>query len=707
MLIKSKLVFLAASLMVVIAEKFTPSDLVQLPRPTAPTTSPNGALAVYVQSAYNISEAKSIRNLYLLNIKENRVEELTKPSLDTADSDPFFLDDSHIAYFHHDAKSEGIDQLYVIDLDDRQKSSYRLTDFPIPFGNVKYNVKHKLLAFSASVYNDDSTLEDTFEKDKQLKESKKDTALVFDELMVRHWDDYVKEKKNNIFVVRLTFNDKKYQIDEKPINLLKETKLESPGFPLGDASDYDISPDATQLAFLSKITSKDNAWQTSAHIYTVSTSGSEKPIAINEDIPAASSNPHYTSSGSLVYLQMFTPQYESDRNRIVVYDPQTKDRKLIAEKWDSSPHEITSSPDAKTLYVTAEQEGRNKIFAINIETEAIETLTEENYATSLNVLPSGDIFYSVSSMKHPLLPHLLDVSTKKIKPLTVEPSLAKKLDSIDFSEPEDIRFVGAKDEQVHGWYLKPAGFEEGKKYPVAFLIHGGPQGAWDDNWSTRWNPQIFAGAGYAVVAINFHGSTGYGQAFTDSIGNNWGSHPFYDLETGLDYILKKYTYLDAERVAGLGASYGGYMINWINGHSDKFKVLVNHDGTFSTTQVYYTTDELYFPEKEFAGSPIHPEGRDNYEKFSPANYVQNWKTPTLVIHGGHDFRLTLGESLSTFTALQRQGVPSRLVYFPDESHWVLKPANSLRWHKEGNNLVMIYQNVYMKLMASCIYIFCC
>ncbi|OAD07305.1 hypothetical protein MUCCIDRAFT_77714 [Mucor lusitanicus CBS 277.49] len=664
-------------------ELFTPHDLIQLARPGVPVTSPNGTFAVYSQSAYNIEQAKTVRSLYLLNVKENSVQELTKPSFDTADTEPFFLDDQHIAYFHHQADSDDkVDQLHVLDL--AGKASYRLSDFPVSVENIKYNRKHKLLAFSAAVYNEFEDLESTAQKDKEIEATKKDTSMVYDQLMVRHWDGYVKEKKNNIFVVHLEVNgDGKYQLKGKPVNVLKDTGLESPGFPQGDASDYDISPDASQIAFVAKISSEDNAWQTSAHVYTVSINGQDgKPVAINKDIPAASSAPHFTQAGQLVYFQMYTPQYEADRNRIVVYDPATKSRKVIAESWDSSPHEVTSSLDSKTLYVTAEQKGRNKIFAIDLDTESIDALTENNYAAGLQVLPSGDIFYGVSSMKHPVAPHVLNVETKEIKPLAIERGLAEKLASIDFSEPEDITFTGAMDQEVHGWYLKPAHFEQGKKYPVAFLIHGGPQGAWNDNWSTRWNPQIFAGAGYAVVAINFHGSTGYGQAFTDSIGQNWGSHPFYDLETGLDYVLDKFDYLDAERVAGLGGSYGGFMANWLNGHSNKFKALVNHDGVFSTTQVYYTTDELYFAEKEFGGSPVHADKREGYERWSPSNFVQNWKTPMLVIHGGNDFRLTFGESLSTFTALQRQGVPSRLLYFPDENHWVLKPANSLKWHKE-------------------------
>ncbi|KAI8968569.1 Alpha/Beta hydrolase protein [Mycotypha africana] len=694
--LKSTVLFFSTSfilnMVVVGAKLLTPSDLIQLPRPGVPVTSPNGALAVYAQSSYNITEGKSVSNLYLLNINENSVEELTKPSFEASDSEPFFLDNDHVAYMHHgdngkeDKENEStVDQLYVLNL--KNKDSYRLTDFPIPFGNMKYNLEAKLLAFSASVYNEMKTLKETLERDQYIEANKKDTAMVFDELMVRHWDAYVGEKKNNLFVVSLSVNKEgKYEVSHEPVNLLKDTGFECPAFPLGDASDYAISPDGSQIAFLAKSTAKDNAWQTTSHIYLVPTtideSNDRKPRPINDDIPAASSSPHFIADNQLVYFQMYTPQYESDRNRIVLYDMEKQVKKLVAGQWDRSPHEIASSHDGKTLYVTAEDHGRNKIFAINIETESIDTLTEEGYATGLTVLPTGQIFYGSSSMKHPVAPYIFDPSSKEITRFAIEDQLQKKLESFDLVDAEDLHFIGSLDETVHGWYLQPAGYEQGKQYPVAFLIHGGPQGAWNDNWSTRWNPQIFAGAGYAVVAINFHGSTGYGQAFTDSIGENWGSYPFYDLEKGLEYVLQKYSYLDAKRVAGLGASYGGFMVNWINGHSDKFKVLVNHDGVFSTSQVFYTTDELYFSEKEFGGTPILPKNREGYEQWSPANFVQNWKTPTLVIHGGKDFRLTLGEGLSTFTGLQRQGIPSRLVYFPDENHWVLKPANSLRWHKE-------------------------
>lgn len=285
------------------------------------------------------------------------------------------------------------------------------------------------------------------------------------------------KKKNDIFVVNLAVNGEKYKIDSDPINMHKSTDLESPLFPQGDASDYAISPDASQIDSLAKINTENNAWQNSAHTYTVSTTGKEAPVAINKDIPAALSSPRFTSSGLLLYFYMMEPQYESDRNRIITYDLETKERKSIAESWDSSLHEVVSSNDGKALYVTAEKQGRNKIFAIDLQTNSVKTLTNESYALGLSVLPSGNLFFGFSSMKHHVTPHLLNVDSGELKPLAIESGSAQKLENIDFSDPEDIRFIGALNQEVHDWFLKSTGFEEGKKYLVAFLIHSGPQDA--------------------------------------------------------------------------------------------------------------------------------------------------------------------------------------------------------------------------------------
>ncbi|KAI8148216.1 Alpha/Beta hydrolase protein [Fennellomyces sp. T-0311] len=680
MTLRTALLFLGGAALITLTNgrSLQPLDVVSLPRPGHAVVSPNGNLAVYSQSAYNVDQDQSASNLELVYLNSSDKSPLTKPKLGASQSEPFFLDNEHIAYFEH-YENEPVNQLYVLNVES-QAEAYQLTQFPIDFGNIKYNAKKQLLVFSAQVYPEEPTLEGTKTQDEELKRTKKDSGVAYDTLMVRHWDAFVAEKKNNLFVVQLEVSDGRYKVVGEPRNLLAGTNLESPCTPFGDSSDYDISPDGEELAFVSKITTPDNAWQTSKHVYIVPLTGKSRPIAINADIPAAATAPKYTPSGTLSYLQMLVPQYESDRNRIVLYDRST--RKYVAESWDRSPSELAFSPDGSKIYAVAEEHGRQKIFSIDVATEQISTLTHDHTASGISVLPSGKVVFSVNSMRFPNVVHTLDVTTGDIQSTGVNSALDKGLSGIDLLKPEEFEFIGALGDSVHGWLVKPPNFDENAKYPVAFLIHGGPQGAWGDSWSTRWNPQVFAGAGFVTVAINPHGSTGYGQKFCDSIQYNWGSHPFHDLEKGLDYLLETYPFLDADRVAGLGASYGGYMINWLNGHSNRFKCFVNHDGMFSSVSSFYTTDELYFPEREFGGVPFDPLHRLVYERWSPSNFVQNWRTPTLVIHSARDYRLVDGEGLSTFTALQRQGIPSRLLYFPDENHWVLRPANSIRWHKE-------------------------
>ncbi|KAI9246100.1 Alpha/Beta hydrolase protein [Phascolomyces articulosus] len=618
-------------IMVVNARSLQPIDVISLPRPGSAAVSPNGNLAVYAQSKYHVEEDQSASNLELIELNSNGRSSLTTPKLGASQSEPFFLDDQHIAYFEH-RESEAVNQLYVLDVEGKT-DPYQLTNFSIDFANVKYNTKKRVLVFSAQVYPDAPTLDGTKAKEDELKKTKKDSGIAYDHLMVRHWDQFVVQKKHNIFAVHLDVSeDGRYKVSEEPLNLLAGSELESPDNAFPSNSDFDISPDGEEVAFVSKIQSPDNAWQTSKHVYIVPIAGHSRPFPLNGDIPAASGSPTYAPSGSLAYLQMLTPQYESDRNRIVVYDRATGHRSYLVEAWDRSPSELAFSPDSSVLYVVAEEYGREKIFSINIKSEEILPLTQEHAASGISVLPSGSLVFSVNSMQFPNVVHTLDISTGLVQATGVPTDLFETLKEIDLQKPEEFEFRGALGDQVHGWLIKPPNFDPDAKYPIAFLIHGGPQGAWTDSWSTRWNPQVFAGAGFVTVAINPHGSTGYGQDFCDSIQHNWGSHPYHDLEMGLDYLFETYSFLDSNRVAGLGASYGGYMINWINGHSKRFRVLVNHDGMFSAINSYYTTDEVYFPEREFGGVPYSPLHRILYERWSPSNFVQNWKTPTLVIH---------------------------------------------------------------------------
>ncbi|KAK3814264.1 MAG: Alpha/Beta hydrolase protein [Benniella sp.] len=650
----------------------TPELMLTLARPSTAALSPNGHFAVFSASRYSFETSKTIRNLHLLGLSDhNTLSDLTDQAPDTNHDNPIWLDEKHVAFL-----TNGQLHVKAIGSDDKP---YAITNFPVEISNVKFNKASNLLAFTAAVYADGS-LQGAKDKDEDIKANKKDTALAFDTLMVRHWDQFIQDKKNNIFVVKLKKNrENKFVLDGKEINLLLNTGLESPIIPFGDQGDYDISPDGKELVFVSKINTRDNAWQTTTHIYTVPTTGGVAPKSINPESVGAASHPVYSATGnSIAYLQMLKPQYEADRNRIVVFSKGQS--RIVAKDWNRSPSAILFDSKDENIFVTAEDQGRAKIFKINLQTEAPEVIVSEHFQSGVTLVDDNTLLFSTSSLTSPNDVFTVNVNTKAIKRRSN--IHAKTLENIYLATPEDIWFKGDQGRDIHGFLLKPIGFDPAKKYPLAFIVHGGPQSAFNDNWSTRWNPNVFASAGFVTVFLNPTGSTGYGQELTDAIRNNWGGSPYIDLMKGLDHVLEHHSYIDSERVAALGASYGGYMMNWINGHTDRFNCLVNHDGIFDTKNGFYATEELYFPEHEYGGVPWDPKVKANYERWSPANFVQNWKTPTLVIHSDKDYRLPVTEGLSTFTVLQRKGIPSRFVYFPDENHWVLKAANSLRWHDE-------------------------
>ncbi|KAI1290566.1 hypothetical protein EDD11_009175 [Mortierella claussenii] len=652
----------------------TPERMLTLARPSTAALSPNSQHAVFSASRYSIDTNKSIRNLHLVSLHNNNaLSDLTPQAPDTAHDNALWLDDNHVAFLSKE-------QIFI-KIIDSDAQPYQLTHFPVGIANVKFNRAASLIAFTAAVYTDGS-LEGAKEKDEYLKIHKKDTAQVFDTLMVRHWDDFIHEKKNSIFVVKIkkdSSNNDKFVVDGRPINLLLNTGLESPTIPFGDQGDFDISPDGKELVFVSKINTPDNAWQTTTHIYTVPTSGGVAPKNINPESVGAASYPVYSATGkSIAYLQMLKPQYEADRNRIVIYS--NGQSRIVAKDWNRSPSSILFDSKDETLFVTAEDQGHVKIFQINLKTDVVAAIVNEHASSGLSFLDDNTLLYSTASLTSPNDLFSVDIKTKEIQRRT--DLHTETLTDVYRAAPEDIWFKGDHNRDIHGFLLKPIGFDSTKKYPLAFIVHGGPQSAFNDNWSTRWNPNIFASAGFVTVFLNPTGSTGYGQELTDAINNNWGGSPYVDLMKGLDHVLEHHSYIDQTRMAALGASYGGYMMNWINGHTDRFNCLVNHDGIFDTKNGFYATEELYFPEHEYGGVPWDPKAKENYERWNPANFVQHWKTPTLVIHSDRDYRLPVTEGLSTFTVLQRKGIPSRFVYFPDENHWVLKAANSLRWHAE-------------------------
>ncbi len=654
---------------------FSVYDMVAMERLGDPRPSPDGQWVVFTRRAWDPAANKATTNLWLASLDGRTVRQLTATP-QVADSSPVWSPDGRTVAFV--STRGGSQQIWTIRLDGGEARP--LAKLPVDVDNLRWSPTGEHIAFSAEVYPD-ADMDSTAKRDKEKADSPV-KAMKFDRLMVRHWDAWFEGKRSHIFVVpvrQTAAGD--WETAGEPLDLMKGVDADCPIKPFGGAEEYDWSPDGKEIAYTAQL-GDDTAWSTDLNIYIVSLGGGPTRC-ITQENKATDTGPAYSPDGKFIaYRAMARPGFEADRLQIKLYDRQSGRTRSLAADWDRSPGSLAWSADGKTLLATVEESARQKVVTIDAAAGKVRVIVGDHYNTGVAMVggagaAAGRIVFGQDSLTEPVeiwsaradgsdLVRLTHVNDERVK-------LAQ------MSKPEEFHFTGALDEKVQAWILKPVGFVAGRKYPVAFIIHGGPQGAITDHFHYRWNLQAFAGAGYAVVAVNFHGSTGFGQAFTDSISRDWGGKPFDDLMKGLDHALAHYDWLDGSRVAALGASYGGWMINWINGHTDRFKCLVNHDGGFDEFANYFTTEELWFPEWEFGGVPW--KNPDLYEKFSPSRYVANWKTPTLVIHGAKDYRLVDVEGIATFTALRRRGVPAQLLYFPDENHWVLKPRNSIVWHE--------------------------
>jgi len=454
-----------------------------------------------------------------------------------------------------------------------------------------------------------------------------------------------------------------------------------PSKPDGGPEEYTASPDGRSVIFSARVAGKGEAWSTNFDLYQVPIDGSAAPKNLTADNPAWDTQPLFAPDGkSIVYLAMSRPGFEADRFRIVSLSLADGHKRVLTEDWDRSPGELVFSPDGKTIYATALDVGHQTLFAIDAATGKVRTVLRQGSVRSPAIARGADtrLVFGIDSLLAPVDLYTARLDGSDVKRIT--DVNRDRLSEIVMGEPSPYQFVGANGDTVHGWIVKPVGFDPAQRYPVALIIHGGPQGSNYDDFHYRWNLEIYAGAGYGVISIDFHGSTGYGQAFTDAIRGHWGDWPLEDLKKGLAAALAQNPWMDGDRVAALGASYGGFMTNWIAGQwPDRFRCLVTHDGIFDQRLMYYSTEELWFPEWEMGGP--YWTNSAAYEKWNPVHYVDQWKTPTLVIHGELDFRVPITQGLAAFTTLQRRGIPSQFLYFPDENHFVLKPANSLLWHE--------------------------
>jgi dipeptidyl aminopeptidase/acylaminoacyl peptidase len=647
---------------------FTVQDLVTPQRVSDPRPSPDGKLVAFVLRSTDLEANRGRTDLWVVGMDGKGARQLTRSS--ESESSPRWSPDGRSLYFL--SARGGPQQVWRLSLDGGE--SEKVTALPLDVTSYRLSADGRTLVVSASVFPEcagkpEGALACTGKRLDERARAKASGRL-YTQLPVRHWDEWLDGRRNHLFAVPVSGG--------AVVDLMKDMDADSPGRPFGGADDYAFTPDGKGVVFAAKNEGRSEAWSTNHDLWLVPLDGSAAPRNLTPGNKAWDGAPVFSPDGrKLAWLAMEVPGYEADRHRILVQDWPDGAPREVAPGWDRSPGELSWSPDGKTLWATADDQGSHGLFAVDVASGKVRRVVKAGTSHAPQQV-GGRVLYLHDDLGSPA--DLFTVGTDGSGAAPITRVNAAALEGIAFGEREQISFPGWNGETVWAWVVRPPGFDPSRRYPVAFLIHGGPQGSFGDQFHYRWNPQVYAGAGYVAMMVDFHGSTGYGRAFTDSIKDDWGGKPLEDLQKGLAAALARFPWMDGDRVAALGASYGGYMINWIAGAwPDRFRCLVSHDGNLDERAAYFDTEELWFPEREHGGTPWeNPEG---YQRHNPVNLVGKWKTPILVIHGGRDYRVVDVQGLSSFTAAQRRGVPSEFLWFPDENHWVLKPANSIQWHE--------------------------
>ncbi|MBD9376111.1 S9 family peptidase [Pseudoxanthomonas sp. PXM04] len=651
-------------------------DLAALDRVSSPTLSPDGRAVVFAKRQIDKELTKAGSALYVRNLL---TRDLAPPKRLTPEgwnvNSPSFSADGQTVYFL--SGKSGSQQLYAIPTSGGEPR--QLTGFALDVGSYKISPDGSRIAFSADTFADCKADFACTRKKLEATSAKKNTGVLFDNMFVRHWDTWADGRRSRLFVAALPAAGA--QPVASATSLTDSLDGDVPSKPFGGADEYTWAPDGKSLVASLRVQSKGEPWSTNFDLYRLSADGQGTPANLTAANPAWDTGPAFSADGkTLYYRAMKRPGFEADRFALMAMDAAGGAAREIAADWDRSADGITLSADGKRIYTTAQDMGEHPLFVVDIASGKAEKVIGNGSISAFEI--AGDtLAFTRNSLKSG--DQLFTTSLAGAPERAITSSAQDMLKDVSFGDFEQFSFKGWNDETVHGYVVKPYNYQEGKKYPVAFLIHGGPQGSFGNGWSYRWNPQTYAGQGYAVVMIDFHGSTGYGQAFTDAISQHWGDRPLEDLQKGWAAAQQKYSFLDGNKACALGASYGGFMVNWIAGNwNQPWKCLVNHDGVFDQRMMGYSTEELWFTEWEQGGTPYAVPA--NYEKFNPVNHVKDWKVPMLVVHGQLDYRIPVEQGLAAFTALQRQGIKSQFLYFPDENHWVLKPQNSVQWHDTVN-----------------------
>ncbi len=632
----------------------TVDDLWAMNRIGSVVVSPDGELIAYSVSKYSMEDNSGQTDIYLMNIDGSDAH----PILDSEEneSNPNFSPDGSKLTYQFGG------QIWQCDLDGANKK--QLTNLYTGASGIRWSNDGSKILFLSMVYPECSTQECNKEKD-LAKENSQLEVEVFTELMYRHWNDWRGPKRSHLFLMDVE--------SKESTDLTLNSTFDTPPIALGSSNDYNFSPDGNEVVFTMN-KEKMLATSTNNDIFVLSLNKKNDPIQIS--ISKGNDNqPVYSPDGKYIaFRSMARAGFEADKQTLVLYNRETKTVENISEQFDISFGQLVWADDSKSIYYTAANEICNSIYNINIETKKNSLFIKDVDASGLN-LTGNNLIFKAQKSTLPFEIFKAGIDGSGLKKLTsINATLLSKL---EMNDVETFWSDGAEGAKVQSIIVKPPFFDESKTYPMIFLIHGGPQGHWTDDFHYRWNLQMFASKGYVVVAPNPRGSTGYGQAFTDGISQDWGGKVYEDLMNAYEHAIAKYKFIDRNNTFAAGASYGGYMINWIEGHNTKFNAMVNHDGVYNLESMYGTTEELWFPEWENGGAPW--ENIELYRKWSPSEFVKYFKTPMLVVQGGMDFRVPEGQAFELFTALQKMGVDSKFVYFPKETHFVLKPQNAKFW----------------------------
>ncbi len=648
------------------AKPITVDDLLKIRRVSDPQLSPDGNWIAYTITDTDKAANKRKTQIYLISTEGGESRQLT--DADQSSGSPRWSPDGKRLAFV--SARDGVPQIWTLELAEVATGPLKkITSISTGADNPVWSPDGRWLAFTSDVYPDCQSDDCNAKREKEASDSKV-RAKITDHLLFRHWVSWKDNKRSHVFVVSATGGEARD---------LTPGDYDAPPFGLGGMTDFDFSPDSKELAF-ARNTDKVEATSTNGDIFIVPVTGGEAR-RITGDNRANDLSPRYSPDGRFIaYRAQSKPGFEADRWQLMLYDRKSGKSRSITPDFDLQVDSYTFSPDGQKIYFVAGERGRSPIFEIPAQGGQIRKVITGGSNDDAQISRDGKrLIFTRQSMTSPIEIYRASADGSGVTQITKTNDAF--LAQFKLKPAEDMTWDGASGARVHGFLVKPADFTPDKKWPLIVLIHGGPQGAWNDAWSYRWNPELFAAAGYVVFTPNPRGSTGYGQKFVDEISGDWGGKVYTDIMNGVAEVAAL-PYVDGSRVGAAGGSYGGYMVDWIEGHNDdsrvKFKALVSHAGVYNLTSMYGATEELWFPEWEFKGTPwTNPE---MYAKWSPNMFVKNFRTPMLVVHGEIDYRVPIGEGLQLFTALQRQGVESKLLIYPDEGHWVLKPQNSELWY---------------------------